>query len=98
MIPLPSSVKQTVRRRAERTLVRICYPHVPKCAGMSVARGISRQAFSALERRLFPTPECRLVTGFRHGASPCPVLAAYSPMAAPTPEGFPPRPARPLSS
>ena len=55
MIPLPSSVKQTVRRRAERTLVRICYPHVPKCAGMSVARGISRQAFSLLERRLFPT-------------------------------------------
>jgi hypothetical protein len=55
MIPLPSSVKQTVRRKAERTLHRICYPHVPKCAGMSVARGISRQAFSMLERRLFPT-------------------------------------------
>ena len=55
MIPLPSSVKQTVRRRAEHTLHRVCYPHVPKCAGMSVARGISRQAFSMLERRLFPT-------------------------------------------
>jgi len=55
MSPLFGSLKRSVRLRSEGRLQRICYPHVPKCAGMAVARSIEAQAFTRLERRLFPT-------------------------------------------
>jgi hypothetical protein len=54
MILLPGRVKRSVRLRAESRLTRICYPHVPKCAGMAVVRSIEAQSFTRLERRLFP--------------------------------------------
>ena len=50
----PRAWRKAYGERVARNATRICYSHVPKCAGVAVSRSIAGQAFSWRERKFVP--------------------------------------------